>query len=98
MILNLFFTGIGFGVMFLASVVVVGFYFEKNRGIAATLAMCGSSVGMAVIAPLTRFLLDKYGWQGSVVILSGIALNGCVFSKWVWCEIWPSTRYTFKFG
>lgn len=69
--------------MFLASLVVVGFYFEKNRGIAATIAMCGSSVGMAVISPLTRFLLDKYGWQGAIVILSGISLNGFVFSKYL---------------
>lgn len=67
--------------MFLASLVVVGFYFEKNRGVAATVAMCGSSVGMAVLAPLTRFLLDKYAWQGAVVILSGVVLNGFVFSK-----------------
>jgi len=67
--------------MFLASLLVVGFYFERNRGIAATLAMCGSSVGMAVMAPLTRWLIDRYEWTGCIIILSGIVMQGFVLGK-----------------
>ncbi|XP_067928353.1 monocarboxylate transporter 5-like [Watersipora subatra] len=73
-------TGIGFGMMFLASLVVVGFYFERNRGAAATVAMCGSSVGMALLAPLIRWLLDQFHWNGTLLILSGVVLQGAVLA------------------
>lgn len=62
--------------MFLASVLVVGFYFERNRGIAATLAMCGSSIGMALLAPLTQLLFMEYQLSGTVLVITGIVLHG----------------------
>ena len=37
--------GIGFGMMYLPSIVVVGFYFDKKRALATGIAVCGSGIG-----------------------------------------------------
>lgn len=75
------FVGVGFGLMFLSSLVVVGFYFERRRGVAATLAMCGSSIGMAVMAPVTHWFLMEYKLSGTMVLFGGIVLHGAVLGK-----------------
>ena len=64
--------------MYLPSIVVVNFYFDKRRALATGIAVSGSGIGTMVFAPLGRYLLDNYGWQGSYVIISGIILNGIV--------------------
>ncbi|XP_064651245.1 monocarboxylate transporter 12-like [Lineus longissimus] len=72
--------GTGLSFVYLVSVVMVGSYFKKRRALANGIAMCGSGIGTFIMSPLLRFLLDKYGWNGTILILAGIALNGCVFS------------------
>ncbi len=70
--------GMGFGLMYLPAIVIVGFYFDKKRALATGLAVCGSGIGTMIFAPLSRILLDNYGWKGSYVIIAGIILNGMV--------------------
>lgn len=70
--------GLGFGLIYLPSIVSVGFYFEKRRALATGIAMCGSGIGTFVFSPLNDFLLEKYGWQNLLFIQSGIILNGIV--------------------
>ena len=53
-----FMGGFGFGMVYLPSVVSVGYYFEKRRGLATGIAVCGSGVGCFAFAPLTNFLLE----------------------------------------
>jgi len=52
------------------------YFREKKKGI----AVCGSGCGLFVFTPLSRFLIDTYGWKGSFLIKAGIALNVCMFS------------------
>ena len=54
---------------------IVGFYFERKRAFATGIAVCGSGIGTFVFAPLSRLLLDIFGWKGSMWIISGIILN-----------------------
>jgi predicted MFS family arabinose efflux permease len=68
--------GMGFGLMYLPAIVIVGFYFDKKRALATGLAVCGSGIGTMLFAPLGRLLLDTYGWKGSYMIISAIILNG----------------------
>lgn len=70
--------GFGFGMMYLPSIVSVGYYFEKKRAIATGIAVCGSGVGTFIIAPFSKYLLDEYAWQNTVMILAAIILNGVV--------------------
>lgn len=70
--------GLGYGLIFLPAVVSVGHYFERKRAFAVGLATMGSGVGGFIFNPLTKFLIDCYGWRGAILIQAGIALNCAV--------------------
>ena len=55
---NYVISGIGFGLMYLPSIVIVGYYFDKKRAFATGLAVCGSGIGTFLFAPL-GMLLNK---------------------------------------
>ena len=56
----------GFGLMYLPSIVIVGYYFDKKRALATGIAVCGSGIGTFIFGPFTRILLDEYGWKGKL--------------------------------
>ncbi|XP_061171700.1 uncharacterized protein LOC133181178 [Saccostrea echinata] len=70
--------GSGMSFIVLAPVIVIGYAFEKYRGMAVGFAVMGAGFGMFVSGPLTQFLLDTFGLQGAFLILGGIGLQ-CVF-------------------
>jgi len=70
--------GVGFGLMYLCSYVMIGHYFERYRALATGIASCGSGVGTFVFAPLSVWLIQSYGWKGAMWIISGIVVNGVV--------------------
>lgn len=69
--------GIGFCMMFIPSIIVVGLYFSRRRALATGIAMSGSGVGTFVYAYLCEALLNEFSWRGTVLIMAGIILN-CV--------------------
>ncbi|CAD5117746.1 DgyrCDS6491 [Dimorphilus gyrociliatus] len=70
--------GFGFGLMYLPSIVMVGYYFEKRRALATGVAVCGSGIGGFIFSPLCNALISNYGWKGATIIISGVVLNGLV--------------------
>ncbi|XP_018331402.1 monocarboxylate transporter 9-like isoform X2 [Agrilus planipennis] len=56
-------TGVGTGLLYVPSIVVVGFYFEKWRALATSIAVTGSSVGMIVFPVIINFILTDYKWS-----------------------------------
>jgi MFS family permease len=74
----LIFTGINISVLYLASIVCLGNYFDKKRAFALGISVCGTGIGTFVIAPLTKYLVDQYSWQGAIFIESAILLNCAV--------------------
>ncbi|XP_072041345.1 monocarboxylate transporter 12-like [Amphiura filiformis] len=70
--------GLGLGIAFLSAQTVLLFNFDKHLGKATSLANCGSGVGMFVIPPSFRYLLDEFGWRGCLFIAAGIYSNICV--------------------
>ena len=71
--------GFGFGLIYLPSIVSVSYYFEKRRALATGLAVCGSGLGSMIFGPITQALLQNYGWQNTLTLLSGIVLHCAVF-------------------
>ncbi|KAL5288108.1 hypothetical protein ACFFRR_008765 [Megaselia abdita] len=71
--------GIGFCMIYIPSVITVGYYFEKWRALATGIALCGSGVGTFVFAPLTQMLITEYGWRNTLVIQAGIILLCLIF-------------------
>ena len=64
--------------IYLPSIVSVGFYFEKKRALATGIATCGSGIGTFVFSPLNKYLLDLYGWRSLMFIQAAIILNCAV--------------------
>lgn len=62
--------------LFISSYVVVFQYFEKRRSLAIGLAVLGSGSGGLVFNPFSKWLLERYGWRGTLLIESAILLNG----------------------
>ncbi|KAF3689556.1 Monocarboxylate transporter 2 [Channa argus] len=70
--------GCGLSLNLNASLTIISKYFVAKRPLANGLAMAGSPVFLCVLAPLNQYLLDKFGWRGSLFILGGLMLNCCV--------------------
>ena len=71
--------GLGLSLLYLPAVVMVGYYFERRRGIAAGMACSGSGFGLLAMAPLAAFLVAEYTWKGALTVLAGISLNCLVW-------------------
>ncbi|XP_049872712.1 monocarboxylate transporter 12 isoform X2 [Pectinophora gossypiella] len=84
--------GIGFGMIYLPSVVAVGYYFETRRSLATGIAVCGSGVGTFSFAPLAALLLEGFGsWQNANLLLAGLILNCAVFGALMRPLVYPKT-------
>ncbi|XP_022126469.2 monocarboxylate transporter 13 isoform X1 [Pieris rapae] len=67
--------GTGAGLAFPPTVYIVTSYFVRLRGLANGICMSGSAFGSIILPPALRYLLETYGYQGTVLILGGIMLN-----------------------
>ena len=61
--------------LYVAAMVSISQHFEKRLSTATGLAICGSGIGTMVFAPFTRWLLDQYGWRGTLALLAALTLN-----------------------
>lgn len=71
----MFYTGVGFGLVYVPAIVSVGYYFEKKRSLAIGIAVCGAGVGTFVLSPFNRILEESYGIRGAFLVKSAIVLN-----------------------
>lgn len=74
-----FLGGIGFCMVYIPSVITIGYYFEKWRALATGIALCGSGVGTMIFAPLTDYLSTNYGWRNTLGIQALIILSCSVY-------------------
>ncbi|XP_007948536.1 monocarboxylate transporter 1-like [Orycteropus afer afer] len=70
--------GFGLALNLNPSLTMIGKYFYKRRPLANGLAMAGSPVLLATLAPLSQTLFDIFGFRGSFLILGAFILNCCV--------------------
>ncbi|XP_059146158.1 LOW QUALITY PROTEIN: monocarboxylate transporter 12-like [Physella acuta] len=75
-----FLGGIGFGLMYLPAIVIVGYYFDRRRALATGIACCGSGIGAFLFAPLSEYLLKAFGWRGANWILAALIFHGVLVS------------------
>lgn len=69
------FWGAAVGMAHGPTLVMVGKYFNKKRGLANSLANIGAGIGGLIFPPLIRFMLDFYGLRGTLMIISGVMFN-----------------------
>lgn len=89
-------SGLGLSVCFVAAVVIVAYYFEKKRSFATGLSVCGSGIGTLIFPPFLQLLIDRYGWRGASLILSGVLLNLCVFGALMRDLEWTKKKFKEK--
>ncbi|XP_051932424.1 monocarboxylate transporter 2-like [Hippocampus zosterae] len=70
--------GCGLALNLNASLTIISKYFLARRPLANGLAMAGSPVFLCFLAPFNQYLLDKFGWRGSFLILGAVMLHCCV--------------------
>lgn len=63
-------TGLGFG--YLSVVSTVSRWFVKRRGTALGITAAGGGIGTLALAPLAQFLITKFDWRNSYLILAGL--------------------------
>ena len=75
--------GLGTGLVFSSSLVIVAKYFEKRRGCALGIVGSGQSLGVMCLAPTLQSLLSAFQWRNTFRIMSGvvfvICLLGCFY-------------------
>nr|CAD7258213.1 unnamed protein product [Timema shepardi] len=74
------FSGLGVGFATTAGFVALNHYFSKYRGQAVGLSMAGTALGFMVMPQAVQLLLSEYDFQGSVLVLGGVALHSVVGS------------------
>lgn len=76
--INLF-PGIGFGFIYVPSIISIGFYFERWRALATGIAVCGSGIGTFAFAPLSEVLINHLGWRGALLFQGGLVLMCVIY-------------------
>uniref|UniRef100_A0A3Q3G6R8 Major facilitator superfamily (MFS) profile domain-containing protein n=1 Tax=Labrus bergylta TaxID=56723 RepID=A0A3Q3G6R8_9LABR len=69
--------GCGLSLNLNASLIIISKYFLTKRPLANGLAMAGSPVFLCILAPFNQYLLDNFGWRGSLLILGALMLHCC---------------------
>lgn len=69
--------------IYITALIAVGFYFERWRGLATGISVCGSGMGGIGLPPILTLIMRKIGWRHTFQCLSVGALLiipcGCLF-------------------
>ena len=92
MLVLFYYAGVGIGLLYTPSIVVVSQYFEKKRGFANGLSLAGSGIGCIAVPPVMVYCLNTYG----LLIMGGMALNICVVGMLFRPPAFYMRRYVLK--
>uniref|UniRef100_A0A7E4UW14 MFS domain-containing protein n=1 Tax=Panagrellus redivivus TaxID=6233 RepID=A0A7E4UW14_PANRE len=73
-----FLGGIGFGLIYLPAIVVVGQYFESKRALATGIAVAGSGFGTFILPFVCQLGIEMYGWKPTLYFLA-VLVFACIF-------------------
>ncbi|CAF3800653.1 unnamed protein product [Rotaria sp. Silwood1] len=74
--------GIGFGLIYLPTIVSVGFYFESKRSFAMGIAVCGSGLGTLVFPAVMPYVINAPLWfdyEGALLLEAGVIFTCVIF-------------------
>ncbi|KAK3104753.1 hypothetical protein FSP39_009430 [Pinctada imbricata] len=72
-------SGLGAGLSFTSSVVVVGFNFERRRNLATGVSVSGVGIGIFILSPLMQLAKDTYGYNGLLLMCGAVSFHHLVF-------------------
>jgi MFS family permease len=65
----------GLAMIYIPAYLIISFYFEERRALATGVAVSGSGLGLFAFSPLTEYLIDKYGWQDTILIFGALSCH-----------------------
>ena len=74
------FTGIGVGLSTTPGVILTARYFDKRRGLANAFCLSGTAAGSFTLPFLIEYLLEEYGFRGTMLVLGSCMLHILVSS------------------
>lgn len=74
-----FMSGLGSGLTFITALVILNFNFERYLSVASGISCSGQGIGLTFMPIITNFLFEKYGLQGTFLLLGGITLQKWIF-------------------
>lgn len=89
--------GLGYGLIFLPAVVIVGQYFSERRALATGIAVCGSGIGTSLLSYLNPLVLRAVNnsWRLFLVFVAGLSLLTVLFG-WFFKPLAPSKQQLDK--
>lgn len=66
--------------VYIPSHVLSGLYFDRHRSLSTGVATSGSGLGAAIMPIVVGYLIQEYGWKGSLILVAGLNLHLLVFS------------------
>ncbi|CAG5135060.1 unnamed protein product, partial [Candidula unifasciata] len=69
------FKGVCFGMLLVAPMSLIGFYFKKRRSFASSIATAGMCVAFILFPPITESLRMQFGMRGSFLVIAAIELH-----------------------
>ena len=85
-------TGLGFGLMDLASMDIVEHFFSRRLGLAMGLASCGAGIGTSVLAPLLSLATHHLGLAETLFCASATVASTAFFTLPFRCN----SKFTIK--
>lgn len=70
--------GIGGGLSTTPGIIIVSMYFNKRRALANGICVSGTAAGSFVFPILIEYLIHKFGFHGTLLLLGGGMLHVCV--------------------
>ncbi|XP_035707244.1 uncharacterized protein LOC118435362 isoform X2 [Folsomia candida] len=70
--------GLGSGFTYSPGLILIGNYFQKNRGMANGVVVSGSPVGGMIMPYMLNFLIQYLDCRGALLILGGIMMNAVI--------------------
>jgi MFS family permease len=70
--------GIGIGLVFLPSVMIINQYFNRKRSLANGILTSGAGIGLLVMASVTEKSIEAFGWRGSLLVCASFTVQLCV--------------------
>ena len=64
----------GAGVTFVTWTQLVSLWFDRRRGLALALVLCGSGLSAAILPPLMSWAIERWDWRAGFIVLGGLPI------------------------
>ncbi|MDY0748163.1 MFS transporter [Paucibacter sp. R3-3] len=79
----------GTGITFVTWTQLISQWFDRRRGLALALVLCGSGLSAAILPPLLGWAIERWDWRAAFLVLGGLPLVLTWPLALLWCRATP---------